>query len=131
MMNAANEQLSPSQASSDEEQVNVAWRVLAVVLALALLFTGLVFVWAMVDILENPIGRAACLAEPGCTEYFDGSSGERVVNVILGFATAGVAILAGLSAIVFAARGRGGGPMLWFTGAAILLGAATLGFGAL
>jgi hypothetical protein len=131
---SAEEQQTTSPAApsaEDEGPVTLGWRALAVILGVALLVSGLVFVANMVDTLENPVGRAACLAEPGCTEYYDGSSGERVVNVILGFGAAGFALLGAVLAVVFAARGTGGGTMLWVTGAAIVLGAATIAFGAL
>ena len=115
-----------AQGAPEEERASGGWRALAVVLALALVFAGAVIAINRIDLLDTPIGVEACRAEKGCTEYFDGSSGERTLNVALGITSGIVALLAAIAALGFAITGRHGDWMLWLTSAAIVIGAATI-----
>src|SRR4051812_4306952 len=75
----------PATAEVDDGKASGGWRALSVVLALALVFAGAVMIIVGADLLDTPIGIENCRAEPGCTEYYDGSSAERAIQVVLTF----------------------------------------------
>jgi hypothetical protein len=119
----------PVTAEADDGKASGLWRALGVVLGLALLFAGAVMIAVAVDLADTPIGIAACQAEPGCTEYFDGTSTERTIQVVLAAISGGLAGIAAIVAFVFAATGRRGGLLLRLTGAAIAVGVLAIIFG--
>ena len=119
----------PPAATADDGKASGAWRALSVLLALALLFAGAVMIVVAVDLLDTPVGIEACRAEPGCTEYYDGSSAARAIQVGLAFISGGLAGLAAIWAFVFTITGRRGGQLLRLTGAAIAFGVAAILFG--
>jgi hypothetical protein len=116
----------PPTTTADDGKASGGWRVLAVVLFLALAFACAVMIIAMADIADTPVGQAACAAEPGCTEYFDGSSAQKTISLVLGFPSGVLAGIAALVALYFAATGLRGRLLLQLTGAAIALGALSL-----
>jgi hypothetical protein len=120
---------APARTESDDDKASGLWRALGVVLGLALLFAGAVMIAVAVDLGDTPIGIAACQAEPGCTEYFDGTSTERTIQVVLAAISGALAGIAALVAFVFAATGRRGGLLLRLTGAAIAVGVLAIIFG--
>jgi hypothetical protein len=119
----------PAPAGSVDKRASGGWRALAVILALALAFACAVIVIAMVDIGDTPTcddilsGKAAVPADGGC---FDGSSGQKVATLVLGWPSAVLAGIAGLVALYLAATGRRGRLLLQLTGAAIVLGGVSI-----
>jgi membrane-associated PAP2 superfamily phosphatase len=111
----------------EEDRAGGGWRALAVVLALALAFACAVMVIAMADISDTPIQKD-CVTPPAgsCTEYFDGSSAQKTATLVLGWPSGVIAGIAALVALFFAATGRQGRLLLQLTGAAIVLGAASI-----
>ncbi len=121
----------PPAAVADEDKAGGAWRALAVVLAIALLFAGAVMVAVGIDIAGTPIGLAACQADPECDEYFDGSSAERGIQVVLLCLSGALAGIAAIVALMFAVTGRRGALLLRLTGAAIAVGVIAILFGSI
>ena len=117
----------PAPAATDDGKAGGGWRALSVILFLALAFACAVMVIAMADIADTPI-QEDCVPPPAgdCTEYFDGSSAQKVATLVLGFPSGVLAGIAALVAIYFAATGRRGRLLLQLTGAAIILGAASI-----
>jgi hypothetical protein len=119
----------PPPPAVDEEKASGGWRALAVVLALALAFSCAVMVIAMADIGSTPTckdvlsGQAAL---PSDGECFDGSSTQKTISLILGWPSGVLAGIAALVALFFAASGRQGRLLLQLTGAAIVLGGASI-----
>jgi hypothetical protein len=128
----------PSATPADEEKAGGGWRVLAVVLALALAFACAVMVIAMVDIggtprCDDPAGLEAEAQEnPGEElECFDGSAAQKVATLVLGWPSGILAGIAALVALYFAATGRRGRLLLQLTGAAIGLGVLSIVIGSI
>jgi len=119
----------PPPPPTTEERGGAGWRVLAVILALALAFACAVMVVAMVDIGDTPTcddvlsGEAAV---PSDGECFDGSSTQKTISLILGWPSAVLAGIAALMALFFTFTGRQGRLVLQLTGAAIVLGALSI-----
>ncbi|HLM30153.1 MAG TPA: hypothetical protein VK326_00655 [Solirubrobacterales bacterium] len=119
----------PPPPPTTEERGGAGWRVLAVILALALAFACAVMVVAMVDIGDTPTcddvlsGEAAV---PSDGECFDGSSTQKTITLILGWPSAVLAGIAALVALFFTFTGRQGRLVLQLTGAAIVLGALSI-----
>ncbi len=120
----------PPPPVGEDDKAGGGWRALGVLLALALAFACAVMILAMVDISDTPL-LDECQADPTCTEYFDGSSAQKTVAVILGFISGGIAGIGALVALYFAATGRAGRLLLQITGAAIAFGAASLLIGSI
>jgi hypothetical protein len=125
----------PGATPADEEKAGGGWRVLAVVLALALAFACAVMIAAMVDIggtprCDDPEGVAQALLE-GENECFDGSSAQKVATLVLGWPSGILAGIAALVALYFAATGRRGRLLLQLTGAAIALGVLSIVIGSI
>jgi hypothetical protein len=120
----------PPGAPADAEQATTGWRLLGVVLALALAFASAVMVIAMLDIGDTPL-RDDCAVDPDCTEYFDGSQAQKTISLILGWPSGVLAGVAALVALYFAATGRQGQLLMRLTGAAIVLGGLSILVGAL
>ncbi len=116
----------PTPTPAEEEPATGGWRALAIVLAIALLFAGTVIAARSIDVIGIPAGEAACKAEKGCTEFFDGSSGAQTLTIMLGIASGVLALCAAIAAFAFAATGRRGDWMLWLTTGAIALGGITI-----
>jgi hypothetical protein len=118
----------PPPPADGEDRASGGWRALAVVLALALAFACAVMVIAMADIGDTPIQEDCVTPLEGgtCTEYFDGSSAQKTVTLVLGYPSGVLAGIAALLALFFAATGRQGRLLLQLTGAAIVLGAASI-----
>ena len=119
----------PPSAGSVDERASGGWRALAVILALALAFACAVMVIAMADIGDTPTcddilaGEAAVPADGEC---FDGSSGQKVATLVLGWPSAVLAGIAALVALYFAATGLRGRLLMQLTGVAIVLGVVSI-----
>jgi hypothetical protein len=124
----------PESTAVEEERAGGGWRALGVVLALALLFASAVMAIAMADIGETPTCEAA-LADPSLLdadrECFDGSSGQKTVTVVLGWASAGLAGIAALLAFYFVGSGRAGRFLMQLTGVAVAFGAVSIVVGSI
>ena len=115
----------PPPTTTDDEVASGGWRALGAVLALALAFACAVMIIAMLDIADTPF-QDACRADPTCTEYFDGSSAQRAVGVVLGFGSAFFAGIGSLFALYFTFTGRRGRTLLQLVAVAITLGVLSL-----
>jgi hypothetical protein len=119
----------PPAPAAEDDKAGGGWRALGFVLFLALAFACAVMVIAMADIGDTPI-EEDCLAENvaggTCTEFFDGSSAQKTVTLILGWPSGVLAGIAALVALFFVFTGRQGRLLLQLTGAAIALGAASI-----
>ena len=119
----------PPPPPTTEERGGAGWRVLAVILALALAFACAVMVVAMVDIGDTPTCDDVLSGEvavPSDGECFDGSSTQKTISLILGWPSAVLAGIAALVALFFTFTGRQGRLVLQLTGAAIVLGALSI-----
>jgi hypothetical protein len=128
----------PAGAPSDAEQATTGWRLLGVVLALALAFACAVMVIAMLDIGDTPrCDDPAALEEERVEsgdlviECFEGSQAQKVISLVLGWPSAILAGIAALVALFFAATGRQGQLLLRLTGAAIVLGGLSILIGSI
>ncbi len=125
----------PPVAPGGEQKASGGWRVLAIILFLALAFACAVMVIAMGDIsdtprCDDPAALAKAIAE-GETECFDGSSGQKTATLVLGWPSGVLAGVAALLALYFAATGLRGRLLLTTTGAAIVLGALSILIGSI
>jgi hypothetical protein len=122
----------PPAPAVDDGKAGGGWRALAVILFLALAFACAVMIIAMADIGDTPIQKD-CVTPPAgtCLEYFDGSSAQKTVTLVLGYPSGVIAGIAALVALFFAATGRQGRLLLQLTGAAIVLGAASILIGSI
>ena len=123
-----------SAAAGGEEKASGGWRVLAVVLFLALAFACAVMVIAMSDIGSTPTCRDVLSGKaslPSDNECFDGSSAQKTASLVLGWPSGVLAGIAALIAIFFAATGRRGRLLVTVTGAAIVLGALSILIGSI
>jgi hypothetical protein len=123
-----------SAAIGGEEKASGGWRVLAIVLFLALAFACAVMVIAMSDIGSTPTCKdvlAGNAALPSDNECFDGSSAQKTASLVLGWPSGVLAGIAALIAIFFAATGRRGRLLVTVTGAAIVLGALSILIGSI
>jgi hypothetical protein len=124
----------PPPTAPTEETASGGWRVLGVVLALALAFACAVMVIAMADIGDTPTcddvlsGKAAV---PSDNECFDGSSTQKTISLVLGWPSGVLAGFAALFALYFAATGRRGQTLLQLVAVAIVLGALSIGIGSI
>ncbi|HEX2468002.1 MAG TPA: hypothetical protein VHJ54_07345 [Solirubrobacterales bacterium] len=128
----------PAAPPSDEDRASGGWRVLGVVLALALAFACAVMIVAMVDINDTPrCDDPAALeeerAESGdlVIECFDGSEAQKVISLVLGWPSGILAGIAALVALFFAVTGRQGQLLLRLTGTAIVLGGLSILIGSI
>jgi hypothetical protein len=115
--------------TADDGKAGAGWRVLAVVLALALAFACAVMIVAMSDISDTATCddvRAGIALPNEDGECFDGSSGKKTASLVLGWPSGVLAGIAALFALYFAATGRRGRLLLQLTGAAIALGALSI-----
>jgi hypothetical protein len=122
----------PPPATPEEEKAGGGWRVLGVVLALALAFACAVMVIAMADIGDTPTCDDVLSGEaelPSDNECFDGSSGQKTASLIFGWPSGVLAGIAALFALYFAATGRRGRTLLQLVGVAVVLGALSIGIG--
>jgi hypothetical protein len=123
----------PPPTGADEERATGPWRVLGVVLAIALAFAAAVMIIAMADIGDTPRcdDQAALEQERQETgdlviECFEGSQTQKTASLGLGWPSGVIAALAALLALYFAATGRRGRLLLQITAAAIVLGGLSL-----
>ena len=128
----------PTAPPSEEDRASGGWRVLGVVLALALAFACAVMIVAMVDIgdtprCDDPAALEEERAESGdlVIECFDGSQAQKVISLVLGWPSGILAGIAALVALFFAATGRQGQLLLRLTGTAIVLGGLSILIGSL
>ena len=115
----------PAPAGTDDGKPGAGWRILAVVLALALAFACAVMVAVAIDIADTPL-QDECAADPTCLEYFDGSSAQKTIYIVLAWPSAVLAGIAALLGLYFAATGKRGRLLLQLTGAAVALGALAI-----
>lgn len=130
----AAQQPPPPPSSAESDKAGGGWRALGVVLALALAFACAVMVIAMADIGSTPTCEDIFAGEaeiPADGECFDGSSGQKTASVVLGWPSGVLAGIAALLALYFAGTGRSGRLLMQLTGAAIVLGAASILVGSL
>jgi hypothetical protein len=111
---------------------------LGLVLALALAFAAVVMVLQMADLgdsprCDDPAGIEAERAETGDPEIecFDGSQAQKTISLVLGWPSGALAAIAAAFALYFAATGRQGQLLLRITGAAVVLGAASIVVGSI
>jgi hypothetical protein len=128
----------PPGAPADTEKATTGWRLLGVLLALALAFACAVMVIAMIDIADTPrCDDPAALEEERqesgdlVIECFEGSETQKVISLVLGWPSAVLAGIAALVALFFAATGRQGQLLLRLTGAAIVLGGLSILIGSI
>jgi hypothetical protein len=128
----------PPGAAADTETVSGGWRLLGVVLALALAFACAVLVIAMLDIgdtprCDDPGALEEERAETGdlVIECFEGSQAQKVISLVLGWPSGILAGIAALVALFFAATGRNGQLLLRLTGTAIVLGGLSILIGSI
>ena len=128
----------PPGAPAEEEQASGGWRLLGVVLALALAFACAVMVIAMLDIGDTPrCDDPAALEEERqesgdlVIECFEGSETQKVISLVLGWPSGILAGIAALVALLFAATGRHGQLLLRLTGTAIVLGGLSILIGSI
>jgi hypothetical protein len=128
----------PPEAPSDDDKATTGWRLLGVLLALALAFACAVMVIAMLDIGDTPrCDDPAALEEERAEtddlviECFDGSQAQKVISLVLGWPSAILAGIAALVALFFAATGRQGQLLLRLTGTAIVLGGLSILIGSI
>ena len=124
----------PPAGEPAPERPGAGWRVLAVILFLALAFACAVMVIAMADIGDTPTCadvRSGAAPLPSDLECFDGSSTQKTISLILGWPSGILAGIAALGALFFAITGRAGRLVLQLTAAAIVLGAASLIIGSI
>jgi hypothetical protein len=89
---------------------------------------------AMADIGSTPTCddvRSGAAALPSDNECFDGSSGQKVVSLVLGWPSGILAGIAALVALMFTFTGRRGALLLRLTGLAVVLGALSIGIGSI
>jgi hypothetical protein len=112
-------------SSLDQGRASVGWRLLGVMLTLALGFGCAVMIAAISDIDSTPtchdvaVGKASI---PFDRECFSGSSLQKAITVGLGWPSAAIAGVAGLVALAFAITGRRGPLALLLGAMAIVLG---------
>ena len=118
----------PTTAGTDDGKPGAGWRILAVVLALALAFACAVMVAVAVDIGGTPVEEDCVTPSMGgdCLEYFDGSSAQKTIYIVLAWPSAVLAGIAALLGLYFAATGKRGRLLLQLTGAAVALGALAI-----
>jgi hypothetical protein len=128
----------PPEAPSEAEMESTGWRLLGVLLALALAFACAVMVVTQVDIGDTPrCDDPAALEEERAEtddlviECFDGSQTQKVISLVLGWPSAILAGIAALLALFFAATGRQGQLLLRLTGTAIVLGGLSILIGSI
>jgi hypothetical protein len=128
----------PAAPPSNEDRASGGWRVLGVVLALALAFACAVMIVAMVDIgdtprCDDPAALEEERAESGdlVIECFDGSEAQKVISLVLGWPSGILAGIAALVALFLAATGRQGQLLLRLTGTAIVLGGLSILIGSI
>jgi hypothetical protein len=124
----------PPAGAPAEEKAGGGWRALGFILALVLAFACAVLVIAMADIGSTPTCddvRSGAAALPSDNECFDGSSTQKVVSLVLGWPSGVLAGIAALVALMFTFTGRRGGLLLRLTGAAVVLGALSIGIGSI
>jgi hypothetical protein len=131
---AADPAATPPSAPLDDGKAGGGWRALGLVLALVLAFACAVMVIAMADIGSTPTCddvRSGAAALPSDNECFDGSSGQKVASLVLGWPSGVLAGVAALIALMFTFTGRRGGLLLRITGIAVVLGALSILIGSL
>ena len=127
-----------AEPSADEEQPGSAWRVLGIILALALAFAAAVMIIVMVDVggtphCDDPAAIEEERRETGdlVIECFEGSEGQKVASLALGWPSGVVAAIAALLALYFAVTGRRGQLLLRLTGLAVVLGVLSIVIGSI
>ena len=126
----------PPSTSADDGKAGGGWRALGVILALALAFACAVMIIAMIDIGDTRTCEVVkeelreSIADdgppPADDECFDGSSTQKTASLVLGWPSGVLAGIAALVALFFVGTGRSGRLLLQLTGAAIVLGAASI-----
>lgn len=123
-----------ARAHDEERKPGAGWRILAVVLALALAFAAAVMILVATDIADTATCedvRAGKALPNEDNECYDGSSTAKTIQVVLAWPSGILAGLAALVALYFAATGRRSRLLLQLTAAAIALGALSIAIGAL
>jgi hypothetical protein len=124
----------PPTGAPDDGKAGGGWRALGFILALVLAFACAVMVIAMADIGSTPTCsdvRSGAAALPSDNECFDGSSAQKVVSLVLGWPSGVLAGIAAIVALMFTFTGRRGPLLLRLTGAAVVLGALSIGIGSI
>ena len=113
-------------ASAPEQKSSGALRALAVLLAVILALGAAIMIIAMADIAGTVICADATLND---TECFDGSSTQKTISVILGFAGGGLGAIAALAALAFTFTGRRGRQVVLLAVLAVVLSGISIGIG--
>lgn len=124
----------PPPTGERDDRASGGWRFLGLILALALAFACAVLVIAMSDIGDTPTCKDVLSGEaalPADNECFDGSSTQKTASLVLGWPSGVLAGLAALLALYFVFTGRRGRLLLQLTGAAVVLGALSIGVGSI
>ena len=121
----------PPPGGDSGETLDGAWRALAVLLALALLFAAVVMTLNAIDVADatSCSDRAAIraeIAEGNTVECYEHSDGAKTATVFFGFASAAFALIAALCALMMAFSARMSPWLMPATAAAIGLGAVTI-----
>jgi hypothetical protein len=116
-------------SSAPAEKGGAPLRALSVPLFVLVLLGAAIMIIAMADIagtqLCGDVTRADLISDPG-GECFDGSSAQKTIGLVLGFAGGGLGVIAALMAIAYTFTGRRGRSVLVLTGAAVLLSVASI-----
>ena len=97
-------------------------------LFLVLIAGALIMIAAMVDIAGTPTCHEvqAGLAAPKDNSCFDGTSLQKTIGLILGFAGGGIGVIAAVSALAYTITGRRGRLFVILAVAAIVLSGASI-----
>jgi hypothetical protein len=121
---------SPLGPGRDDPRVDPTWRLLSLLLGVALAFAATVMVVNALDVADallrdDPeVKRAERQGE--AVEYYDGSSAARTLTVALGMASGALALVAAVLSAWVAATARVSPLVMPLTGTAIVLGVATI-----
>ena len=111
------------------ERADLGWRLLAFLLACALVFAAAVMIIAAADISDLPLEsevKGSDIPAGGSIDVYEGSATEHTLTTAAFFASGGLAAVAAVLALAIAITGRFNG-LLWLaTGAAIALGAGAV-----
>lgn len=128
----------PAEPRSDAEPPGGGWRLLGVILALALAFAATVMIVVMIDVggtprCDDPAAIEEERRETGdlVIECFEGSETQKVASLALGWPSGALAALAALLALYFVVTGRSGQLLLRLTGAAVVLGVLSILIGSI
>ena len=116
----------PPPTTADDEKAGAGWRLLAVVLALALAFGAAVMIILPLNPDDTPRCEQIASGEFPGGDCFDMTKTQQTIQNIIAWPAGVIGALAALMALFFAVTGRRGQLMLRLTTAAIVLGVAAV-----